>query len=384
MRVVVLVNDPLLHDSRLFKECRSLRAAGHRVSVLGRQQTGQPLPRHFRKDGCDYYRPATYARSAILRRIGWRVWLTRLAVRQRPDVILNHRFTTLLAAIWASWATGARIVYDNRELFGGGDFDGRGAIYRQLFWMFERTLVRGCDEVIMSSHGRAETWARKYRYRKPRVLYDCTERREIRPSDALRREYGLGSKDKLLIYVGGIGLGRGLKPSLEALSRLPKDYHFVAMGAGSIHDGEILSHARQLGVTDRFFLHAAVPWEEIPSYLSGADLSLCLIEPISKSYYHSVPQKFYESLQAGVPVLASDFPEMRRLVTAHRVGRCAPPTDAPAIAKAILDLTNGSVPPEQWRRRCKKAADALTWENEVRELLRAVRQAGPRRCPGRS
>jgi len=96
---------------------------------------------------------------------------------------------------------------------------------------------------------------------------------------------------------------------------------------------------------------------------------------VSQSYIHSVPQKFYESIQAGVPVLASDFAEMRRLVEAHQIGGCAPPLDAQAIADAVLELTSGAVSAEEWKRRCKRAADALTWEEEVRQLLDAVEHA---------
>jgi glycosyltransferase involved in cell wall biosynthesis len=377
-RLVILINDALTNDSRVFKEARSLRGAGYEVCVFGNQQPGGGLERHFRKDGCDYYRPSSYPRSALRRRAWWNLQAARFAAHHRPTVILNHRWNTLIPAALGSYATGAPIVYDNRELFGGGNFDQKGAVFRQTFWLFERILVRACTEVIMSSRGRAEAWARKYRRRLPRVLYDCTEKREIFPNNTLREEYHLGPEDKLLIYVGGFGPGRGMIPSVEALAKLPSNYHFVALGYGTAFGELAMRRSRQLGVEERLHLHLPVPYEQIPSYISCADLSLCLIEPISRSYIESVPQKFYESLQAGVPVLASAFPEMRRLVEAHQVGLCVKPTDAEAIAAAVLRLTTDP-DIEGWRARCFKAADVLTWENEVEQLLTAVEHAALKR-----
>ena len=378
MRLVILVNDALTHDSRLFKEARHLHRAGYDVHVFGNQPTAGGLETSFVRDGCAYHRPAGYPSRAFRRRASWNIQAVRFVLRLRPRVILAHRWNTLMPATVGSFLTGATIVYDNRELFGGGDFNQRSMLWKQAFWFGERTLARACRSVIMSSHGRAEDWARKYRRPKPLVMYDCTEKRDVPASDILRRELGLGKDRKVLMYVGGLAAGRGLMPAMEALAMLPPQYVFVAMGKNDGFVRELRDHAAKLGVQDRFFIHAPVRSEDIPTYVSSADATLCTFENISRSYYHSVPQKFYESLQAGIPVVASDFPEQGRLVRRFQVGVCVRPDDVRDIVRGILEVTGGQVAPAQWRQRCKIAADAMTWENEVKVLLEAVRQAGDR------
>lgn len=374
--VVILIKDDLTHDSRLDKQCRTLCRAGYDVNVFGAQDRACQLESHFRKDGCNFHRPDWQPANRWLREACWNYQAVRFTVGQRPAVILNHRWRALLAANLAARSTGAGIVYDNRELFGGSAFDRRSILYRQTFWLFERIMSRGCFEVIMASHGRADAWRRKYRCRKPRVVYDCEERNaSVTNSDKLRREYDLGPRDKLLLYIGAMGDGRGLVPCLGALKKLPAAYHFVTMGYGAKYVDLLRDKAKEMGVSDRFHVHPPVLPEDVTSCVTAADLTLCLMQPVSRSYIESVPQKFYQSLNAGVPVLTSNFPEISRLVMKHRVGASVPPEDIGAICTAILELTSGRVSRAEWEVRCKAAGQAMTWENEAEQLLEAVRGA---------
>jgi glycosyltransferase involved in cell wall biosynthesis len=149
------------------------------------------------------------------------------------------------------------------------------------------------------------------------------------------------------------------------------------MGYGQAYAALLKARAEELGVADRLLLHPPVLPEQIPSYASSADATLCIIENISRSYYHAIPQKFYESLQAGVPVVASNFPEMTRLVQKFQIGASVDPDDTEDILRGILGITAGGGSKERWRKRCDIASQALTWENEFPILLDAVGRVLP-------
>lgn len=372
-RIVILVNDSLTHDSRLFKQAKHLHKQGHEVLVFGNQPPGAGMELNFQRDGCQYYRPAKYPRWSFYRRSSWNLQAARFIIRHRPDIIINHRYNTLIPAMLGSWRKNTPIIFDNRELFGGGNFDKKSWLYKNLFWAFESIFSRVADEIIMSSHGRAQVWAQKYKRAKPLVLYDCAEWRKVEPSDVLRREYNWDASVKLIMYIGSMDSGRGLVPAVESLALLPKNYVLVAMGYGSdMFLKQLQQRATELGVQDRFFLHPPVPPEQIPVYASSADVTLCNTQNVSMSYYHSVPQKFYESLQAGVPVLSNDFPEQASLVRKFNVGLCVDPEDIKKVAQAIVEIVDGPTLREVWRQRCLQAADVMTWENEVKVLLDSV------------
>jgi len=119
---------------------------------------------------------------------------------------------------------------------------------------------------------------------------------------------------------------------------------------------------------ERVFMPGWVPLEELPLYTASADVGLCLIENLGYSYYLSLPNKLFQYIMAGVPVLASDFPEIGRIVRETGVGLPVDPSDPEDVAdKARRLLEDGGL-----RRRCsenaRRAAEVYNWEVEKVKL----------------
>jgi glycosyltransferase involved in cell wall biosynthesis len=107
------------------------------------------------------------------------------------------------------------------------------------------------------------------------------------------------------------------------------------------------------------------------------DLGMCLFQASHLSYYWTLPNKFFEYLHAGVPVLASDFPETRRLVDRYDVGAVCDPGDPAAIANAVNDLLSRPDDLVRMRDNALKAAQELNWEHERERLLALYRRLVP-------
>ena len=112
-----------------------------------------------------------------------------------------------------------------------------------------------------------------------------------------------------------------------------------------------------------------VPFQELHAYTCSADLGLCLIRGTGKSFYYSLPNKLFEYLIAGLPVLASDFPDMGRLVREEGVGRTVDPSDSTAIAHELVDLMGHPELRHQYGQAAREAAKRYNWEREANKLI---------------
>jgi glycosyltransferase involved in cell wall biosynthesis len=162
----------------------------------------------------------------------------------------------------------------------------------------------------------------------------------------------------IFIYVGILGRGRGIEELLKVFSDPDVPAHLVCMGYGDLA-ATVASFAKN---NSRVHLHPPVPHHLVVEYASGADVGLCFIENVSLSDYYCLPNKLFEYCFAGIPVLASDFPEIRQIVERFALGQvCAPGADA--IKSAVLSFI--ASPP----RRISADLSPLSWERQAEKLV---------------
>ena len=135
--------------------------------------------------------------------------------------------------------------------------------------------------------------------------------------------------------------------------------------------------ASELGLSKRVHFPGYVPLEELLSYTASADIGLSLIQNTSPSYYYALPNKILEYVMAGLPVVASDFPEMRRIVQEYEVGEVvSDPSSSQEVAAAIVKILQDPERYQQMRSNTRRAAEILNWENEQRKLFSLYDELG--------
>src|SRR5262249_32945382 len=131
---------------------------------------------------------------------------------------------------------------------------------------------------------------------------------------------------------------RGLENLIAAMALLP-ECSLVLMGYGQAQYKESLKAcASAARVADRVHYFGPVPSEEVAAHLSHADVGLAPIQNACLSYYYCSPNKVFEYIAGGIPVAASDFPELRRVVEGYGIGRTFDPEDPSQIARAIREI----------------------------------------------
>ncbi|PAP76755.1 glycosyltransferase [Rubrivirga marina] len=352
-------------SSRALRQLRVLAEAGVPVSVL--QTAGPRAPRAL-PDG------------ATLTVLGVRpgggplaFWRAHRAVREaalaRPaGLYLASDLYTLPALVAASRRHGARLVYDSRELYTALDST-HGRPYVGAVWgAVERRSIGRADAVLTVGDAIADRLRDRYRIARPTVLYNAPYVAEAGSADrdALRRDLDLPDDGRtIVLYQGLFRDGRGLRALTEAAAAV-EGIRLVLIGEGAL-EAEIRTWSAALG--DRLVVHPFVPPDRLAALTPGADLGACLIEPLTESLRLSLPNKLFEYLAAGVPVLASPLPEIRAVVD-RGVGVLAAPSDPGAVADALrkaLDPDRRA----RWAAAAPAALAPYTW-NEGRRTFRAL------------
>jgi glycosyltransferase involved in cell wall biosynthesis len=255
-------------------------------------------------------------------------------------------------------------VYDTHEL--ETEVAGGSAIRRGLARLLERLCLNAVDQVFCVSDAITE-W---YRVRAGRD--DATTILNVpapAPGPVLSRAaVGLPDQARVFLYQGLMARGRGLPLVVRAFQALPgDDLALLLVGFGPLRD-----ELAQLAAGDpRIQVLDAVPPDELAPLTRAADVGLSVIEPVSLSYEYCMPNKLFEYVQAGLPVIVSPTREQSGFVTRHGVGEVVRELTVEGVREAMRRVL--STPRELWRVRCAACSDAVSWEREADRMLDVYR-----------
>ncbi|MGB5951078.1 MAG: glycosyltransferase [Ornithinimicrobium sp.] len=423
-RVALLVYNDAHNDSRVLKTAASLRAAGAEVRIfaVARRRAGYAEGPAVIGDGIEAdrapefelvrYRPGRLA-LAVARRLTGRtpaaearhprrstptsrasftitdLWLrtyrtlslgvywlhtARAAVCWRPEVVHANDGNTLAPALWIAQRCGAQIVYDSHELWLHRNVRSDRPVAPWAERAIEAVGIRRAAGVITVSPSIAEWLQRRYLLSQAPALVRNAPRGPSSDSLAespaqgrLRELAGLDDGDRVIAYGGRITTARGIEETLATLTLLSDEVHFVLLGYGEPdYLVSLYTLIERLGISGRVHFVGAVAPDEVSAALADADLSVVFVRPICLSYEYSLPNKLFESIHAGVPVVAADLPDTASLVRELAVGEIFR-TDHPADMASTIESVLSD--PQAYRAAARAASSALTWEHEETALL---------------
>ena len=428
----MLLGNPFTHDFRPLKQGRSLVAAGADVRVVATAAPG--LPERDSVDGVRVVRashdplPARLIRGLVARRRGagadepvvlapraapagglaarvhaaelaarrvltaitylhWYRHAIRAALHEPVDVVVAHDFETLPPAWAIARRAGAGLLYDAHELVTDQpQIVPRTRLGVRRVLAVERRLARRAAAVTTVGDALADELARRHGIRRPVVVRNAPyARASVPPRDrGWLVELGVPEDARVAIYTGGLVPERGIEDLVAAAARVD-GLHVVLMGPGQPADlAELTAAAQRAGLDGRFHLAPAVRSDDVPAHAAAADVGVIPFRPLYLNHWLSLPNKLFEYLAAGLPIVTVAFPELERIVTAYGAGRTCPPEDPAALAAAIRAVLDDPAELERLRAGAARAAAELTWEREEPAYLAAVaaalaRSAGWRR-----
>lgn len=369
----MLVRNDMQHDARVAKEARTLAVAGHQVTVLA--EAGGGLPLREEADGYVVLRVRRPDTKIIgLRYLAHRRGVLRELLATAPDVFHAHDADALEPVGVAAQRLGVPYVYDSHELFLKQKRRGRGRAYwagfLALYAWVERRYVRDAAGRITVSRPIADYLGRRYgrhfelvpNY--PEVDASPT-RREIRSLPGAER---IPAEAPIVLRLGGLTPGRGVEQLVDAMA-LVEGAHLVLLGQGSIaHD--LRRRADDRGVGDRVHVMAPVPEAQVVDYATSAQVGVSPAIPSSLNDAYSLPNKLFQYMAAGIPIVASDFPHLREIVLQPRAGLLADMRDPRAIAAAIGSVLRDPAATSEMGANGRRAAlTRFNWQRSAETLL---------------
>lgn len=370
--VCAAVVSHLPFDARVWKEAGSLSAAGYSVALYGCRYE-LPRPRRTRQNGIEVLEVPFGARSGrtdYLARVQALFGLWVAIIRTRARVYHAHNIHVGLPAWAASRLRRAALIYDAHELYGevrGGKV--RARLVARCGMLLERFLVRRSDGVVTTNESRADVLRERHGRRSIEILANVPRRIErVEPVDP-----GYPDGTPILLYQGGVyPHARAFKETLQALAHLD-GVNFAIIGFGRDTDIELVRQwAAEAGVLDRVHLLPPRPFDQLVRTAASATVGLVPVRPDNLNHLLGDTNKLHEYMMAGLPIVGSDIPEVRRVVTAGDppVGELFDAASPESIAAAVRQVLADPERYELRRREARRLAlERYNWEMEERRLL---------------
>lgn len=362
-RIIVAVTNDLVTDNRVDKVCEFLTNNGFDVLLVGRKLSSSVA---LNERPYTTYRMKLFFTKGAAFYAEFNLRLFIFFLFHRSKHILSNDLDTLLAAYLASKFKRNALYYDTHELF----TEVPELIHRprvQRIWeRIESRIFPKLDKIYTVNDSIAKFYSLKYK-KKVHIVRNVSPR--WNPSHVLSRAaLGLPENKTLLIVQGaGINMDRGIEELVQAMSRVDTSCVLIIVGSGDVIDTLKLM-VTQFQLEKRVLFFGKRPYQEMMAFTHHASWGFSLDKDTNMNYRFSLPNKIFDYIHAGTPVICTDLVEVTKIVAQHGVGLFAPSHEPAVLARFINDLLANEQQHATFVANCKKAAEILCWENEEHVL----------------
>jgi glycosyltransferase involved in cell wall biosynthesis len=355
-RLLIAVTTDLNTDQRMQKTALSLHRAGYQVHLVGRQLPHSQALRHTpytqsRLNMWFHKGPLFYAEY------NFRLWL--MALKAPVDAYTAVDTDTLVALRLVAIVRRKPLIWDAHEIFTGVPELSNRPWVRGIWQLIEKLFLPSIPYSYTVSEGVAEWYTHRHGlrmqlvYNMPLSLHASTDRGAM----------------AYLLYQGAVNVGRGLPTLLQTMSR----HHLPLVIAGG---GDILSDlkemAHQLKLEDRVQFTGLLNPDSLKELTRDAFIGFNLLDGDSLNYRHSLANRFFDFVQAGIPQIGMNFEGYRRFNQQFEVAILLDQVDPDSVAEAILRLVNEPGLYNRLREQCRLASKCWSWEASCEPVLLSI------------
>lgn len=394
--VVMLTPDRQI-DRRILLSADSLEAAGWNVTIIAMPLDGQSTdddrrvmrigsnPGFAKRENrvSDVYRwvrghvPMNGRLMRWMKRLAWRYLVDQesfysklfysTASRYSPRVFVANDLPMLPVATQLAEACGARLVYDSHELYSEQEFSVRE---KRRWAEIEAKYIGACDVVIAVNQSIATELEQRYGVSGVRVIYNAERTRQPPAvTRQLHQVFGLPADKKIVLLQGGLSAGRNLEVLVDAMRYVQNpSVVLVVLGDGLLLRS-LQKMTRQEGLTGRVYFHSAVPQNELLTLTAAADAGVIPYQATCLNNHYCTPNKLFEFIAAGLPILATDLPEIRRLLEGQQIGLVGDTGSPQKLAALMDDFFSDEHRFAAWKAQVSAVRQLICWEKEEKKLV---------------
>lgn len=368
------------NESRIFKETETLSGSEliKKIVIVGIKEKNTEQEEKIDKKR-KIYRISLITNflpnNHIFKTLKYGEWILKTFFKFRksfPIVVNCHSLSTLPLGILFKTFAKSKIIYDAHEL--ETETSRTIGIKKILAKRLEKLLIFQVNSIIVVNDSIAKWYKNQYNLRNIHVIKNVPKKQLInlkKKSNILKNKFNIKKDEILFIYQGLLSKGRGIEIILSIFSKGEKNKHIVFMGYGSLKN--VIKKYSEKYINIHFC--PTVKVSQILDYTRGADIGLSLIEKTSLSYFYSLPNKIFEYMSSGLPVIASNFPEMKKIIEKNNCGICVDPKSPEKITKAIEHLIKNPNEAKKMGENGQRAVlNKYNWEKESKKLLKVYEE----------
>lgn len=368
-RIQVVVSNDLVFDQRVAKTCESLQQSGFEVSLWGISKSdSKPLERGYRTT-----RQSVFFKKGALFYAALNLRLFCYLLFARYDIIWANDLDTLWPAVLAKRLRSKQLIYDSHEYFTEAEgLTGRDSIKR-IWERIERRCIPHVDVFLTVNESIAAIYREKYNrevlVQRNMPVLELGEGVNTRAVGEGVNTRAVGEDRYIILQGAYIDPDRGGMELVEAFQYV-ESVRLKIVGAGRDLP-RMKQRAEALGLLNKIEFIDRLPYQELRVLTKGALLGVSLDKPMHLNYTLSLPNKIFDYIHAGVPVLVSPLVELQRVVAQYQVGVVVDEVTPLAIAQAIESAVSSESYPA-WKANCSVAARTLNWENDFQKIRAAI------------
>lgn len=356
-KIIVSVTNDLTTDQRADKICNTLSKLGYDVLLIGRYfKNSKFIYRDYETKRFQLWfnkGPLFYANYNI-RLFIFMLWY-------KPNALWSNDLDSLPCNFLYSKLNSVNLIFDSHEYFTEVPELLKSPLKQRLWKTLERLMVPKLKKVLTVSQSIADLYEKEYNIKVhllrnvPLLNKKTTEVDHIKIADK-----------KIIIYQGAINVNRGIEQMVLSMLHLENSILYIA-GAGDISE-KIKTLIETNNLSEKVIMLGRIPLEKLHKYTAQADLGLSLEEDKGLNYRFALPNKLFDYIQAEVPVLVANLPEMEKLINQYQVGEIIENHTPEHIASKIKSMLANEPQIAIWKANSKKAAQELNWEKETQFL----------------
>ena len=362
-KVVLSVTNDLYTDPRVDKVCNFLTRNGFDVTLVGRRykDSAALAPRAYKM-----HRMRLLFRKGAFFYAEYNIRLFFYLLFHHFDLFVANDLDTLLPNFLISKLKRKRLVYDSHEYFCGELSIADRPFVKHVWQSIEKFCFPKLKDVITVSQSIVEQYEKEYGIR-PHLVRNIPPK-ATPPVTASRSSLQIPEDKTIIILQGnGINEGRGGKELVEAMPLVDEKAVLLIVGNGTMIP-QLKERVKELYLVNRVSFVPRVTPEMLFNYTYLSDIGIALDRDLSPNLRFSLPNKLFEYIKAGTPIVASNLIERARIIRQYKVGMIVEDFQPQSVAEVINKLVNDKQLYDEMKANCQVAAKELCWENEEKVL----------------
>ncbi|TNE35215.1 glycosyltransferase [bacterium] len=360
--IIICFADPNL-DARTINLTKTLVKYGRNVALV--------TPNYGRS--IDYLAESDFYKCKV--NLNQRVFLSQKEfTKQVKKLNLTAKFVhsgdyySLVAAKKIKIKEGAKLIYDSREIYSKLNSLTKRPLAQKYLEIKEKYLITYVDKVIVTAEEDEKYLKKHFMHTIPySIIKNLPPKSELKKSNKLREKFNIANEKLILIYQGWILEGRGLDLLIDSMKQIDSS-ELVIIGDGN-YLKNLKAKVKLLGLEDKVHFTGFIDYSKLHKYTMSADIGLVIFENSSISYQNALPNKLFEYIQSGIPVITSNQKTISEIVSEESIGIILDKLDIDQIVNAINKMQSVEVR-NRFIENIIRIREKYSYESQEVEILK--------------